>query len=96
MCAGREEARRARQTAEGAASELQRLEAGLQEVRGRLEQRRQDTSSQKSQGAVSQALMAAKASGEIPGIYGRLGESLVHRPQEQRPLDSKSPWRPPN
>jgi len=70
----REEAKSARQTAEGAASEVQRLEAGLREVRGKLEQRRQDTSSQKLQGAVAQALMAAKASGEIPGIYGRLGQ----------------------
>ena len=56
---------------------MQRLEAGLREVRGRLEQRRQDTSSQKSQGAVTQALMEAKASGQIPGIFGRLGESFL-------------------
>jgi hypothetical protein len=72
---GREEARNARQTAESGAYEVQRLEAGLREVRGKLEQRRQDTFSQKSQGAVAQALMAAKASGEIPGIYGRLGRA---------------------
>jgi hypothetical protein len=61
---------------------VQRLEAGLREVRGKLEQRRQDTSSQKSQGAVAQALMAAKASGDIPGIHGRLGR----RPASHSPF----------
>jgi len=43
-------------------------------VRGVLAQRKADASAQSSQSAVVQALLAAKSAGEIPGIYGRLGE----------------------
>ena len=72
-CLYRVEADAARQEAGRAAAEVSRLEAGLREVRGKLEQRRSDSNSQKSQSAIGQALMQAKASGKIPGIYGRLG-----------------------
>ena len=71
----RVEAESARKAATAAESEAERLEGGLREVRGRVEQRRSDSNAQRSQGAVVQALMAAKSSGEIPGIYGRLGEA---------------------
>jgi structural maintenance of chromosome 4 len=33
-----------------------------------------DSSSAASQSAVVQALLAARASGDIPGVYGRLGD----------------------
>jgi structural maintenance of chromosome 4 len=33
-----------------------------------------DSSSAASQSAVVKALLAARASGEIPGVYGRLGD----------------------
>ena len=72
----RAEAASARREAEGAATEVSRLEAGLREVRGKLEQRRSETSGQKAQGAIAQALTEAKSSGKIPGIYGRLGKIL--------------------
>lgn len=71
----RAEAASARKEADTAATEVKRLEAGLREVRGKLEQRRSDSNSQNSQSAIVQALMKAKASGQIPGIYGRLGKS---------------------
>ena len=67
----------ARQEADTTAAEVGRLEAGLREVRGKLEQRRNDSNSQNSQSAIVQALMKAKSSGQIPGIYGRLGESSI-------------------
>ena len=70
----RVEANAAREEAGRATAEASRLEAGLREVRGKLEQRRTDSNSQKSQSAIGQALMQAKTSGKIPGIYGRLGE----------------------
>ena len=52
------------------------LEAALREVRGRVEQRRADITSQTSQGAVVKALMEARRRGDIDGIHGRLGELL--------------------
>lgn len=70
----------ARKEAEEAAAEVGRLEAGLREVRGKLEQRRNDSNSQQSQNVISQALLQAKASGEIPGIYGRLGRHKLLQP----------------
>ncbi len=42
-------------------------------MRGALAQRRADAAAHSSRGAVAQALLAAKALGEIPGIHGRLG-----------------------
>ena len=74
----REDAAAARKAGEKAGADAMRLEGGLREVRGKLEQRRSDTTAQRSQGAVIQALMQAKAKGEIPGIYGRLGEASLH------------------
>lgn len=50
------------------------LEGRLREVRGRLEQRRADISSQASQSAVVMALLEARQRGEIEGIHGRLGK----------------------
>ena len=38
-----------------------------------LAQRKADAAAHSSQGAVVQALLAVKASGDIPGIHGRLG-----------------------
>ena len=52
------------------------LEAALREVRGRVEQRRADITSQTSQGAVVKALMEARRRGDIGGIHGRLGKLL--------------------
>lgn len=40
-----------------------------------LAQRRADASAQNSQSEVVQALLAAKAAGDIPGIHGRLGNA---------------------
>lgn len=56
-----------------ASAELQTVEASLRDVRGQAEQRRAEAASQNSQGAVVKALLAAKASGQISGIHGRLG-----------------------
>ncbi|KAK9798137.1 hypothetical protein WJX73_006477 [Symbiochloris irregularis] len=53
---------------------MQGLEARQREVRGRLNQKRAELEAQASQGAVVKALMAAKTSGQLPGIYGRLGD----------------------
>ena len=55
-----------------AAAELEQVSKALQDVRGRVEQRRADSQAQTSQGIVVKALMAAKSSKEIPGILGRL------------------------
>ena len=84
----REEAAAAQKAAERAGAEASRLEGGLREVRGKLEQRRSDTTAQRSQSAVIQALMAAKAKGEIPGIYGRLGEAPL-LPKTWPPLPAR-------
>ncbi len=63
---------------QAANAELQGIEGGMRDVRGRVEQRRTEASSLSSQGAVVKALLAAKASGDIPGIHGRLGVSEMH------------------
>ena len=44
------------------------------QVRAKVEQRRGEASSKQSQNAMHKALMAAASNGDIPGIYGRLGE----------------------
>lgn len=62
-----------------ASAELQTMEASLRDVRGHAEQRRAEAASQNSQGAVVKALLAAKASGQISGIHGRLG-AAAHMP----------------
>lgn len=46
----------------------------MREARARLEERRHAVDSERSQGALMKGLMKAKASGEIPGIFGRLGD----------------------
>lgn len=69
----RAQAERARQAEAAAQAEVGRLEGLLREVRGRVEQRRGDLSSQQSQGAVVKALLEARSRGEIQGIHGRLG-----------------------
>lgn len=61
---------------EAATGEVGKLESGMREVRVRLEQRRNDNNVQRSQSAIMEALMAAKALGSIAGIHGRLGESF--------------------
>ncbi|GAB4818756.1 hypothetical protein N2152v2_005802 [Parachlorella kessleri] len=68
------QAERARQAETAAQAEVSRLEGALREVRGRVEQRRGDLSSQQTQGAVVKALLQARDRGEIEGIYGRLGD----------------------
>ena len=70
----RQEAEAARREASEASQEAERLQGALREVRGVLAQRKADASTQSSQSAVVQALLAAKSAGEIPGIHGRLGE----------------------
>ena len=60
-----------------ASAELQGMEGSLRDVRGQVEQRRAEAASQNSQGAVVKALLAAKASGQIPGIHGRLGTHFL-------------------
>lgn len=58
---------------------MEKLNAAVQDVRGRVEQRRADSQAQTSQGAVAKALMAAKSSKEIPGILGRLGKGVKQK-----------------
>ena len=48
------------------------------QVRGSVEQRRATASMQSSAGAVVKALLGAKASGELPGVFGRLGAHALH------------------
>ncbi len=67
----------AQQEGAGAASQVEKLNQALQDVRGKVQQRRADSQAQTSQGAVVKALMAAKSSKEIPGILGRLGEDTA-------------------
>ncbi len=64
----------AQQEEAGAASQVEKLNQALQDVRGKVQQRRADSQAQTSQGTLVKALMAAKSSKEIPGILGRLGE----------------------
>ena len=71
----RREAESARKEAAGASAEAEKLQGALREVRGVLAQRRADASAQSTHSAVVQALLAAKAAGEIPAIHGRLGKS---------------------
>ncbi|CAK0785709.1 hypothetical protein CVIRNUC_008920 [Coccomyxa viridis] len=72
--ASRQEAEECRKAAAAAGQEAEALQAALREARGVLAQRRADASARSSQSAVVQALLAARASGEIPGIHGRLGD----------------------
>ena len=67
----------AQQDETGAASQMEKLNQALQDVRSKVQQRRADSQAQTSQGAVVKALMAAKSSKEIPGILGRLGEDTA-------------------
>lgn len=57
-----------------AAENVKKLEISTREVRGRAENRRADASQRASASAVVSALLDAKSSGSIPGIYGRLGD----------------------
>eukprot|EP00897_Mesotaenium_endlicherianum_P001579 jgi/Mesen1/1449/ME000132S00395 len=50
------------------------MEAPLQAARSKLTEVRDALNSEKTQNSIAQALMAAKASGALPGIYGRLGD----------------------
>ncbi len=70
----RRQAEKARAAEAAAQQQVAGLEAALREVRGRVEQRRADITSQTSQGAVVKALMEARRRGDIDGIHGRLGE----------------------
>lgn len=63
----------AQQEEAAAAAQVDKLSQALQDVRGKVQQRRADSQAQTSQGAVVKALLAAKSSKEIPGILGRLG-----------------------
>lgn len=75
ICMMRRKERQEAQAEMGQAeASMQGLEASLREVRGRLHQKKAELDAQASQGAVVKTLMAAKASGQIPGIYGRLGK----------------------
>lgn len=65
---------KAQQQEAAASTELEQVIKSQQEVRGCVEQRRADSQAQTSQGAVVKALMAAKTSNQIPGIFGRLGK----------------------
>ena len=53
---------------------VRQLEIATREVRGKTENRRADASQRASANAVVNSLLEAKASGLIPGIYGRLGD----------------------
>ena len=79
-------------------AEAERLGAALREVRGVLAQQRAESSAASAQGAVVAALMAARASGAIPGIHGRLGAGLA-RPGHRQSFGSvvgtgKGLWQP--
>ena len=76
-CICRQEAEECRKAAAAAGQEAEALQAALREVRGVLAQRKADASARSSQSAVVQALLAARSSGEIPGIHGRLGRQAV-------------------
>ena len=58
------------------------------QVRGRAAQRRSEAAAQSSQGGVVKALLAARASGEIAGIHGRLG-APAHRLASSLPSNCK-------
>ena len=58
------------------------------QVRGRAAQRRSEAAAQSSQGGVVKALLAARASGEIAGIHGRLGVP-AHRLASSLPSNCK-------
>lgn len=75
--ANRKEAEDARKEAAEAGAEAERLQGVLREARGVLAQRKADASAQSTQSAVVQALLAARSSGDIPGIHGRLGMLLL-------------------
>ena len=71
----RREAEAARKEEAAAGAEAERLTDELREVRGAVAQRRAEGSAQRSQSAITQALMAARK--DIPGIRGRLGTPCI-------------------
>ena len=92
--------------AEAAAAAKEAAAAGrMREVRGVVEEKRAALRSEQSHGALLTALLAAKASGAIPGIHGRLGDLgaidkkcalpqlLSLRTPHQAPLHSRVPQR---
>ena len=71
------EAEESRKAEAASNAEVAKLEGAVREVRGKLEQKRSESQNQRSKTAVIQALMQAKQAGQIRGIYGRLGKTLI-------------------
>jgi hypothetical protein len=70
----RKEADAARAHLQQGGAQEQQLEGELRTVRTRCAALRDDLRNQQSGSAVAKALMEAKASGQIPGVLGRLGD----------------------
>eukprot|EP00899_Mesostigma_viride_P022586 jgi/Mesvir1/3511/Mv11989-RA.2 len=70
----RQAATKARADEKAHAAKEAELAANVQALRSRCAELRAAQSAERSQGAVAKGLMAAKASGQIPGIFGRLGD----------------------
>ncbi|WIA28149.1 hypothetical protein OEZ86_010718 [Tetradesmus obliquus] len=74
MEAQRGAAEQAKQQLEVCSQQEQQLEGQLRRLRTTCAGLKADSSSAASQSAVVKALLAARASGDIPGVYGRLGD----------------------
>lgn len=59
---------------QAAGAEVAQKSASLEQLRGHLAELRDTVSSERNQSAVMNALQQALESGQIPGIYGRLGD----------------------
>ena len=71
------EAELAQEQQTAASAKAERLQASVADIRGRVEQRRGEAGSQRSAGAIVDALMAARQAGTLPGVHGRLGAWLA-------------------
>lgn len=74
LCIHRKEADVARQQLADSSALEADLEGSLRELRARCGALRAESTSQQNAGAVVRALLEAKKSGQIPGVYGRLGD----------------------
>jgi hypothetical protein len=73
-CTGRQAADAARQQLDKSAAAEKALEHKLRGLRTTAAGLKADSSSSTNQSVVVQALLEAKRKGEIPGVYGRLGD----------------------
>jgi structural maintenance of chromosome 4 len=73
-CTARQAADAARQQLDKSAAAEKALEQKLRGLRTTAAGLKADSSSSTNQSVVVQALLEAKRKGEIPGVYGRLGD----------------------